>query len=133
MSSGPLYRVALFRTEVSVNVLSAYSSVSMLISFHSFVTMETLLLLIKPKEHCFWDAFTAIYVTHVYWGFVPCSIISNRRFGECTLSMFSGSYIVCSSILFHSAYISSRWALPWRTFPRIQGATQYHIHEDIFD
>jgi hypothetical protein len=28
----------------------------------------------------------------VVWGFVPCSTISNRRFGDRTVSIFKGSY-----------------------------------------
>jgi hypothetical protein len=42
MSSGTLCRVALFRTNVSGNVLSPSSGVHGLIGFHSCITVETL-------------------------------------------------------------------------------------------
>jgi hypothetical protein len=37
-----------------------------------------------------WDAFKAVSIIDVFWDFVPCSSISNRRFGERTVSIFRG-------------------------------------------
>jgi hypothetical protein len=51
MSSGVVYRVALFQTDISENMLSPSSEVLMLVGFDSCATMETLLLSLSIEGH----------------------------------------------------------------------------------
>jgi hypothetical protein len=41
----------------------------------------------SSKNNVFWNVVTAVSII-VFWGFVLCSTISNRRFGEYTVSIF---------------------------------------------
>jgi hypothetical protein len=77
MSSGTLYRVAQVRTNVSENISSPSSGFLKVITFHSCVIMESLLVSISVEESyvgskntVFWDVFTAVSVTDVFWDFV---------------------------------------------------------------
>jgi hypothetical protein len=67
MFSETLHLVALFRTDVSENVLSPSSEVLRLMRFHRCITVETLLLSLSIERYNYssknpdiWDAFTAI-------------------------------------------------------------------------
>jgi hypothetical protein len=66
MSSRVLYRVALFRTDVSENALSPSEGVLMLTGYHSCVTVGTLLLspYIEGHCHCTKNSFLGWF----YWG-----------------------------------------------------------------
>jgi hypothetical protein len=68
------------------------------------VTMETLLIgrwfmecvwislptegyYVKPKNAAFWDEFTVVTITNLFWDIAPCGCSKNGRFGEHTASI----------------------------------------------
>jgi hypothetical protein len=77
MSSGTFYRLVIVITNVSENVSSLFSGSLPVIGLHSCVTVEALLISLSvegyyvvSKKTVFWDVFSTITMTDVFWDFV---------------------------------------------------------------
>jgi hypothetical protein len=75
--SGTLYRVAVVITDVFENVSPPSSGFPRVIGFHSYITVESSFISlyidgysVRPKNSVLWDAFTAVSITDVFWGYV---------------------------------------------------------------
>jgi hypothetical protein len=95
MPSGILYHIVLVRTEVSENISLPSSGFVGVIQFHSYVSVESLLISLSiegyslwSKNNVFWGDFTAVSVIDAFWDFVLCSSSSNLSFIEHTAFIF---------------------------------------------
>jgi hypothetical protein len=80
-----LYRVALVRTDISENVSFPSSGFLRGIGFHSYVTVELLLLSLSIEGYSVWskntvhsDAFTAVSIIDAAWDYVLPTIPAER-------------------------------------------------------